>query len=206
LTWVDEPVTLGQLLRKIDALLPTILFILVAYALYALVMLWCRWQSFRFLGSRTRARPRWLTLVGGAGVLGLILWLIFWLAPKTPDHKVRLAGILGVSEGEAWLVKKAAALTVPPPLNQKPPNGEPAYALLHPESPPSLLPPAKPPAGTKLRKRKGKRTSARRKPRKSRAKPRLTKKKRARSKVKAQKKKRSGSPARLTKNSRGSNG
>lgn len=186
-------------------MLPTILFILVAYALYALVMVWCRWQSFRFLGNRTQARPRWLTLVGGAGVLGLILWLIFWLAPATPDHKVRLAGILGISEGEAWLVKKAAALTAPPPLNQQPPNGEPTYALLHPESPPSLLPPTKPSAGTKLRQRKGKRTTAR-KSRKPREKPQLTKNKRARSKVKAQKKKRSGSPARLTKKSRGSNG
>lgn len=132
-------------------------------------------------------RPRWLTLAGGAGVLGLLLWLIFWLAPSATDQKVRLAGILGVSESEARLAMQATVRTPPPELNQKPPDGQPAYALLHPESPPSLLPPVKPPVGTKLRKTQGKPTSVQTSP-KPLAKPKPTKKSRAPSKVKVAKK------------------
>lgn len=169
-------------------MLPTILFIIVAYALYALVMLWCRWQNSRSTGRRGKSRPRWLTLAGGAGVLGLLLWLIFWLAPSATDQQVRLAGILGVSEGEARMAMQATARTAPPELNQKSPDGQPAYALLHPESPPSLLPPVKPPVGTKIRKSQGKPASVR-KPHKPLAKPKLTKKNRAPTKVKVVKKK-----------------
>ena len=72
---------------------------------------------------------------------------------------MRLAGILGVGEGKAWLVKKDLSQKSPLQIDNKSPKAQPAYALLHPESPPSLLPPAKPPAGIKLRKPEKKKTS-----------------------------------------------
>jgi hypothetical protein len=58
--------------------------------------------------------------------------------------------------------------------------------LLHPESPPSLLPPAKPLVGSQLRKLQGKRDSE---PQKPKVEARLGKKDKAPGKVKAKKKK-----------------
>jgi hypothetical protein len=167
-------------------LLPTILFILGAYGLYALAVVWCQWQRSRFLGRRGKGRPRWLTLAGGAVFLGIFLSLLFWLAPSNPDQKVRLAGILGVSEGEVGLAKQANLRAATLHLNQTPPGAQPAYALLHPESPPSLLPPAKPLVGNQLRKPKGKRASE---PQKPKVEARLPQKDKASGRVKARKKK-----------------
>jgi hypothetical protein len=167
-------------------LLPTILFILGAYGLYALAVVWCQWQRSRFLGRRSKGRPRWLTLTGGAIFLGVFLSLLSWLAPANPDQKVKLAGILGMSEGELGLVKQADLRAATLHLEQTPPGGQPAYALLHPESPPSLLPPAKPLVGTKLHKLKGKRTSELQKPK---VEAKLSKKDKVSGKVRAKKKK-----------------
>jgi hypothetical protein len=167
-------------------LLPTILFILGAYALYALAVVWCQWQRSRFLGRRGKGRPRWLTLTGGAVFLGVFLSLLFWLAPANPDQKVKLAGILGVSETEVGLAKQANLRAATLHLNQTPPGGQPAYALLHPESPPSLLPPARPLVGNQLRKPKGKRTLESQKPK---GEARLSKKDKAPAKGKAKRKK-----------------
>ena len=168
-------------------MLPTILFILGAYALYALVVVWCRWQRSRFLGRREQGRPRWLTLIGGGVFLGLFLSLTFWLAPPNADQKVKLAGILGVSEGEVGLAKQASLRAATLHLEQKPPGGLPAYTLLNPESPPSLTPPGNPQAGKQLLKPKAKRAAAR-EPQKPKVETGLTKKDKAPTKVKAKKK------------------
>lgn len=180
-------------------MLPTILFILGAYALYALVVVWCRWQRSRFLGSREQGRPRWLTLVGGGVFLGLFLSLTLWLAPSARDQKLRLAGILGVSEAEVGLAKQANLRAATLQLDQKPPGGQPGYTMLHPESPPSLMPPTKPLAGAQLLKPKAKR-AALREPQKPRLEASLTKKDKAPAKVKVKKKK---APQPTTMNSRG---
>jgi hypothetical protein len=174
-------------------LLPTILFILGAYALYALVLIWCRWQRSRFLGSQGKGRPRWLTLAGGAGFLGLFLLLLFWLAPASSDHTMRLAGMLGVSDGDQALAKQASLKAATLQLDQKPAGGQPPYALLHPESPPSLLPPAKSLAGNQLRKPKAKKPSEQ-ESEKAKAEARMSKKDKTPGKVKAKKKKTSLTP------------
>lgn len=181
-------------------MLPTILFILVAYALYALVLVWCRWQRSRFLGRRAKGRPRWMTLTGGAVFLGIFLSLLFWLAPAAPDQKMRLAGILGVSENEVGLAKQADLRAATLQIDQKPQGGQPAYAMLHPESPPSLVPPAKSTGGSQLRKPKGKRASEREVP-KPKVEAKLIKKDKSPGKVKVKKKK---APQPTTMNSTGS--
>ncbi len=126
---------------------------------------WCRWQRFRFLDRQGRTRSRWLTVTGGAASLGLLFYVIFWMAPAVPDQNLKLANILGVAEGQAGLENKEvvqkAAVQFPLQLDQRQPNGQPVYAVLHPESPPSLLPPAKPPLGLKHRKPKKKKPSVR---------------------------------------------
>jgi hypothetical protein len=185
LTRIHEPAIYSQPQQKEGELLPTILFILGAYGLYALAVVWCQWQRSRFLGTRGKGRPRWLTLTGGAVFLGVFLSLLFWLAPANPDQKVKLAGILGVSEGEVGLAKQADLRAATLHLEQTPPGGQPAYALLHPESPPSLLPPAKPQVGKKLHNLKAKRASEPQKPKVAR----LSKKDKASGKVGAKKKK-----------------
>jgi hypothetical protein len=114
-------------------------------------------------------------MAGGAVILGLLLWIIFWMDPAAPDHNLRLAGILGVSEGKAWLAKKDLLQKFSFQLDQEPTNGQPVYALLHPESPPSLLPPAKPPVGIRHPKPPGKRSSVQ-EPSNRKLKPRQTKK------------------------------
>jgi hypothetical protein len=174
-------------------MLPTILFMLAAYVIYALVMAWCHRQRYGFPG-RAQARPRWLTLAKGVFVLGLALWFIFWLNPVTPDQQMRMAGMLGVTEGEALQASQAAPRVSGPHLKEKGTGGQPAYAMLHPESPPSLLPPAKPPAGTQVRKLIGKRpqTPGVKSPPKE---SNLTPNDKAAGKVKAKKKKPSRSSA-----------
>jgi hypothetical protein len=114
-------------------------------------------------------------MAGGAVILGLFLWIILSMAPAAPDHNLRLAGILGVSEGQAWLAKKDLFQKSSLKLDQKPTNGQPVYAMLHPESPPTQLPPAQPPVGIKHRKPPGKRSSVK-EPSNRKLKPRLTKK------------------------------
>ncbi len=113
---------------------------------------------------------------------------------------MKLAGILGVSEAEVDLAKQASLRAATLHLEQKPPNGEPAYTSLHPESPPSLLPPAKSTLGAvPLRKPKVKRASAP----KPRVEASLSKKdKAAAAKARAKKKK----PQPTTTNSKGSEG
>jgi hypothetical protein len=181
-------------------LLPTIFFILGAYALYALVVVWCRWQRTRFLGKRGQGRPRWLTLAGGAVFLGLFLSLTFWLAPSSSDQKIRLAGILGVSDGDADLAKQASLRAATLQLDQKPTGGQPGYTMLHPESPPSLAPPTKSLTGPGLLRPKSKRAASK-DPQKPRAEASLNKKDKAPVKVKAKKKK---APQPTTMNSAGS--
>ena len=151
-------------------------------------MVWCRWQRSRFLGRRGQGRPRWLTLVGGALFLGLFLSLTFWLAPSSSDQKIKLAGILGVSDGDADLAKQANLRAATLHLDQKPAGGQPAYTTLHPESPPSLAPPAKAPGVTGLLRPKSKRVAGK-DPQKPRAEASLNKKDKALGKVKAKKKK-----------------
>jgi len=114
-------------------------------------------------------------MAGGAILLGFLLWITFWMAPAAPDRNLRLAGILGVTEGKAWLAQKDSFQQSSLQLNQKQTNGQPVYAMLHPESPPTLLPPTKPPVGIKQRKPPGKRSSVQAHP-KRKLKPRSTKK------------------------------
>jgi len=197
--------TWDNLSERKKILLPTILFILAAYGIYALIVAWCRRQNYRFQRTQAKARPRWVTLAGGAIILGFTLWLIFWLTPPTQGQKVSLAGILGLTEGEARLASKAAPHKPLPSLRQQQPGGEPVYAHLHPTSPPTLSPPTKPSTGTKLRKLKRKRTSAF-KSKKAKVRSKRKKKGRASTKATRKKKKTSRGSTKSSKKTRGKTG
>lgn len=133
-------------------MLPSILFFLAIYGLYALVLAWCnRQQRFRFQ-EKAAPRPRWLIMVRGAIVLGLVLGLVFWLKPEADQPPLRLAGILGLPPDEALPVQGSLTPVMELPLKEPDGKGQPVYALLHPESPLSLLPPHKLPVASRVRK------------------------------------------------------
>jgi hypothetical protein len=98
-------------------------------------------------GGYVRGRSRWrklswLTLVGGvtAGA-GLIFWCCLY--PDKHDQRLKLAGFLGTVYAEGW-PDRVDRLKDPP---VKSPNQgaseQPAYALLHPETPASQIGPEK---------------------------------------------------------------
>jgi len=114
--------------------LPTLIFILGAYLLYALFTAWPRRHS----GS-LRTRTRWrrfgrLSLAGGLAVgLGLILW--FFLFPEQPHQDLKLVDFLGTGWAEGWLGQADPPLEYPQVKSQGP-GDQPVYALLHPETDP----------------------------------------------------------------------
>jgi hypothetical protein len=109
------------------------------YALFSFI--------FQRQGGYVRSRSRWrklsrLTLVVGvtAGV-GLIFWC--FPSPDKHDQRLKLAGFLGTVYAEGW-PDRVDRLKDPP---VKSPNQgaseQPAYALLHPETPASQIGPEK---------------------------------------------------------------
>jgi hypothetical protein len=98
-------------------------------------------------GGYVRSRGRWrkfswLTLAGGvtAGV-AFISW--FYLYPDKHDQRLKLAGFLGTVYAEGW-PDRVDRLEYPPVKSPNPGASEqPAYALLHPETPAGHLEPEK---------------------------------------------------------------
>ena len=123
-------------------MLATLAVVLWAYGMYALFSF-----IFHRQGGYVRNRSRWrklsrLTLVGGvtAGV-GLMVWGCLY--PGKNDQRLKLAGFLGTVYAEGW-PDRVDRLKDPP---VKSPNQgaseQPAYALLHPETPASQIEPEK---------------------------------------------------------------
>jgi hypothetical protein len=122
--------------------LATLAVVLWAYGMYALFSYLYHRQG-GYVRSRSRWRKlSWLTLVGGvtAGV-GLIFWCCLY--PDKHDQRLKLAGFLGTVYAEGW-PDRIDGLKYPP---VKSPNQgaseQPAYALLHPETPASQVGPEK---------------------------------------------------------------
>ncbi|MHB9074946.1 MAG: hypothetical protein ACYC6G_15630 [Desulfobaccales bacterium] len=122
-------------------MLPTLAVILWAYGMYAL---------FSFIlqrkGGQPRGQSRWrkltgFILVGGIVGLGLILWCCY--SPDKTDQRLKLAGFLGTVYAEGW-PDRVDKVEYPPVKASNQGTGEqPAYALLHPETPASQIEPEK---------------------------------------------------------------
>jgi hypothetical protein len=122
--------------------LATLAVVLWAYGMYALFS-----YIFHRQGGQVRGRSRWrklgrLTLVGGvtAGV-GLIFWCC--LFPDKHDQRLKLAGFLGTVYAEGWPDRVDRLKEPPVKSTGQGVSEQPAYALLHPETPASQIGPEK---------------------------------------------------------------
>jgi len=173
--------------------LPTLAFILLAYAMYALLTAWPRRNGGPLRGRSRGRRYRWLTLIasGGAG-LGLVLWLS--LSGEPQNHDLKLAGFLGTvwAEGQPDNVDARAEY---PLAKGQGAGGQPVYALLNPGTPPGAMgPERKPPATKQVRKMKS-RKSPSPQAKVAKASNQATKKDKVATKNRPKKKKQSSAPA-----------
>jgi hypothetical protein len=122
--------------------LATLAVVVWAYGMYALFS-----YIFHRQGGYVRSRSRWrklskLILVSGvtAGV-GLMFWCCLY--PDKHNQRLKLAGFLGTVYAEGW-PDRVNPLKETPVKGPNPGGSEqPAYALLHPETPASQVEPEK---------------------------------------------------------------
>lgn len=123
-------------------MLATLAVVLWAYGMYALFS-----YIFHRQGGYVRSHSRWrklgkLVLMGGvsAGV-GLIFWCSLY--PDKHDQRLRLAGFLGTVYAEGWPDRVDRLKDSPVKSANQGASEQPAYALLHPETPASQVGPEK---------------------------------------------------------------
>lgn len=128
------------------SLLPSLLFIFGAYSLYALYALWSRHRRKDLIRVRRGGKSPRLLLVGGALALVCMILLAVAFSPPAPHQTLRCAGVLGGSE-PGLIMARAELSPEKLPVANEGQGDRPAYALLHPETPPMLMPgkPASPP-------------------------------------------------------------
>jgi hypothetical protein len=108
------------------------------YALFAFIM------QRRGDHSRARGRGRklsFLALAGGVLGLGLVLWCCF--SHDHTDPRLKFAGFLGTVYAEGFSVQPDRVEYPPIKTQSQEAVEQPAYALLHPETPASQIKPEK---------------------------------------------------------------
>jgi len=101
---------------------------------------------FQRKGGQPRGQSRWrklngFILVGGIVGVGLILWCCF--SPDKNDQRLKLAGFLGTVYAEGWPDRVDRVEYPPVKATNQGAGEQPAYALLHPETPASQIEPEK---------------------------------------------------------------
>lgn len=120
-----------------ELVLHTLIFILCAYAMYALIS-----PLSGRKGSRLRARSPWrrygwFALVASTGI-GLVLAVVLANSFDRKNQSLKLSGFLGTVWAEGF-PDKVERLVEDPPIKNTPTGDQPAYALLHPGTSPSEL-------------------------------------------------------------------
>ena len=125
---------------KGESVLPTLGFILCAYAIYALYRAWTQRYRRRIQPYRQWQRKRRITLVGGTGVGVGIIILICILGLPGQYENLRSASIISASWGhDFWNPGQVMPRQEILPLKTQGNPGQPVYAYLHPETPPAQL-------------------------------------------------------------------
>lgn len=119
-------------------MLATLLFILWAYGMYALISTLAGRKGSNFRGRHSRRRYGWLALVAGAGV-GLGLAIALTNSFDQDNHNLKLSGFLGTVWAEGWPDKVDQRVEYPP-LKNNSAGDKPVYALLHPGTCPAEQP------------------------------------------------------------------
>jgi hypothetical protein len=132
--------------------IPTLVFVLWAYGMYALISA----LSGR-KGRRFRARSSWrkyggLALAAGAAA-GIGLVLVMAQSYEGESQRLKLAGFLGTVWAEGW-PDKVEQRVEDPPVKSTASGDKPVYALLHPGT--SLAGPVQAKAASKPRAHKPK--------------------------------------------------
>jgi len=110
--------------------MPTLVFVLWAYGMYALISALSGGK-----GSRFRARSSWrkyggLALAAGAAA-GIGLVLVMARSYDGESHRLKLAGFLGTVWAEGWPDKMERRFQ-DPPVKSTASGDKPVYALLNP--------------------------------------------------------------------------
>jgi hypothetical protein len=123
--------------HKGNLVLPTLLFILWAYGMYALISALAGRKGSKFRARGPGRRYGWLALGSGL-LLGLGLTVVLARSFVEPDHNLGLAGFLGTVWAEGWPDKVNQRVEYPP-IKGTATGNQPVYALLHPETSPADL-------------------------------------------------------------------
>lgn len=118
-------------------MLPTLVFILWAYGMYALISTLAGRKGAKFRARGPGRRYGWLALAAG-GIVGLGLTVILSQSFNEQDHNLKLAGFLGTVWAEGWPDKMDQRVEYPP-IKGAAPGDQPVYALLHPGTSPAEL-------------------------------------------------------------------
>ncbi len=115
-------------------MLPTLVFILWAYGMYALISALAGRKTGRYRPGGPRRRYGWLGLAAGA-LAGLGLAVVLAQSFDDREHDLKLSGFLGTVWADGWPERQVEE----PPIKNLPAGNQPAYALLHPGTSPAEL-------------------------------------------------------------------
>jgi len=137
-------------------MVPTLLFVLWAYGMYALISALSGRKGRRFRARRSWRKYGGLALAAGAAA-GIGLVLVMAQSYEGESQRLKLAGFLGTVWAEGWPDKVARRMEDPPVKNTAY-GDQPVYALLHPGT--SLAGPVQAKEASKPRAQKAKRHKA----------------------------------------------
>lgn len=118
-------------------MLPTLVFILWAYSMYALISALSGRRGSRLQARSPLRRYAWLGLVATTGV-GLSLAVVLAQSLNRENQNLKLAGFLGTVWAEGWS-DKVECRVEDPPSKSVACGEQPVYTLLHPGTHPSEL-------------------------------------------------------------------
>ena len=110
--------------------MPTLVFVLWAYGMYALISALSGGKGSRFRGRSSWRKYGGLALAAGAAA-GVGLVLVMARSYEGESHRLKLAGFLGTVWAEGWPDRMKPSIEAFP-VKSTASGNQPGYALLHP--------------------------------------------------------------------------
>ena len=118
-------------------MLPTLVFILWAYGMYALISALAGRKGSKLRVRSPWRRYGWLGLVATTGI-GLGLAVVLAQSFDQENQSLKLSGFLGTVWADGW-PEQVERRVEDPPIKSTPAGDQPVYALLHPGTSPAEL-------------------------------------------------------------------